>query len=116
MMEYLPAEIRDGLQGARLRQGGRRRRLSLHQGDMVFSIRRMWTDGFSLALDDVTHLRGLVEIHEGPRHILTCLINAVEVEGDELLCSFKRASKVQDRAALDYVARDNEPVWLLTSG
>lgn len=116
MFEDLPAEIRDGLQGARLRQGSRRRRLSLHQGDMVFSIRRMWSDGFSIALEDVRQLRGLVEIHEGPRHILTCLINAAEIDGDELLCSFKRASKVPDRAALDYVARDNEPVWLLTSG
>ena len=116
MLEYLPAEIRDELQGAKLRQGSRRRRLSLHQGDMVFSIRRMWTDGFSLALADVTQLRGLVEIHEGPRHILTCLINAAEIDGDELLCSFKRASKVQERAALDYVARDTDQIWLLTSG
>ena len=116
MLEDLPADVRKELISARIRQGARSRRLSLHQGDQVFSIRRMWTDGFSLALEDVTHLRGLVEIHEGPRHILTCLINAAEVEGDELLCSFKRASKVPDRAALDYVARENEPVWLLTSG
>lgn len=113
MLEYLPVEIREGLRAAQLRQGGRSRRLSLHQGDQVFSIRRMWAGGVSLAAEDVTRLRGLVEIYEGPRHILTCLIQATEFEGEELICTFKRASKVADRAALDYVARDPDTVWLL---
>lgn len=108
MMEYLPAEIRDALKGAQRRQGGLRRRLALHQGEMVFSIHRMWEDGFALALSDVTRLRGCAEIHEGPRHILSCLISAVEVQGDELHCSFKRLSKVHDRAALDYDAGGHE--------
>lgn len=113
MLEFLPAEVREGLERARKRSTARSRRLALHLGDAVYPIRRMWDGGFAVEADRLTRLRGFVEIHEGSRHILTCLIEATDVADGELICTFKRVSPVRDRAALDYETADDMPRVLL---
>lgn len=113
MLEHLPAEVREGLERARKRSSARSRRLALHLGDAVFPIRRLWDDGFAVDADRISHLRGFVEIHEGTRLMLTCLIQAVEVQDGELICTFKRATPALDRAALDYEIEAEQPAGLL---
>lgn len=102
MLEYLPAEIREGLERAHRRQSTGRRRLALHIGEQVFPIHRFWSDGFSVSAEGVSSLRGHVDIYEGSRHILTCLIIASDFEGEQLICHFKRATLVHDAPPLDY--------------
>ena len=114
MLEYLPDELREGFERARKKSSARSRRLSLHVGDAVFPIRRLWDDGLALDADRLPFLRGFVEIHEGPRHILTCLIVASELSEGELLCTFKRATPAVDRAALDYEIESDQPAGLIT--
>ena len=112
MFTYLSAEIREGLERARQKASPRSRRLAVHLGDEVFPIRRVWQDGFAIERGRVTRLRGHVEIHEGPRHILTGLIEASDVQGDELICHFKRVSRVLERVPLDYELEGELPILL----
>lgn len=114
MLEYLPKELREGFERARKKSSARSRRLSLHIGDAAFPIRRLWDGGLALDADRLPQLRGFVEIHEGSRHILTCLIVASEISDGELLCSFKRATPALDRVALDYEIESDQPAGLLT--
>jgi len=113
MLEHLPAEVREGLERARKRASARSRRLALHINDAVFPILRLWDGGFAVDAGRIGHLRGFVEIHEGPRLMLTCLIQAAEVQDGELICTFKRATPALDRAALDYEADAERPAGLL---
>lgn len=113
MLEFLPAEVREGLERARRRAPARRRKLALHLGDAVFPILRLWDGGFAVEASRLHRLRGLVEIHEGGRPLLACLIVASEVTEGELICTFKRAAPIRDRAALDYELPPDRPATLL---
>ena len=114
MLEYLPAEVREGLEAARKRDWRKGRRLRLQLGEAAFPIRRMWASGFAVDAARLTRLRGFVEIHEGPRRLLDALIIATRIEGDELICTFKRASPARDMPAPDYWRGDTAPAGLLS--
>jgi hypothetical protein len=109
MLEHLPQDIREMLGRPRRRDRLRGRRLRLHLGDAVFPIRRLWDDGFAIDAARLTRLRGRVEIREGQRRVWTCLIVAAAIEGDELVCSFKRLSPAQDSAPADYWRGEGAP-------
>lgn len=102
MLEHLPEEIREGLARAHRRQSTNRRRLALHIGEQVFPIHKFWPEGFAISSEGLSGLRGHVDIYEGSRHILTCLIIASDFEGEQLICHFKRATRVHDAPPLDY--------------
>lgn len=112
MFEFLSHELREGLERARKKASPRARKLAVHWGDAAFPIRRLWSDGFAIDVVPEGKLRGFVEVHEGARHIMTCLIQAIDVEGDELICSFKRSSVVSDHVPLDYVRDDGPQLYL----
>lgn len=112
-MELLPKEVLIALQEARSRDARRRSRLSVHAAGTSWPILRRWRGGFSLDASQVTQLRGLVDIYDGSRHILTSLIVASEIEGDELICTAKRETAVTDRPALDFVRDERAPAGLL---
>ncbi len=109
MLEFVPPEIREMLRRPRRRDRLRGRSLRLHLGDAIFPIRRLWDDGLAIDAARLTRLRGRVEIREGNRRVWTCLIVAAEIEGDELVCSFKRLSPAQDSAPADYWRGAPEP-------
>ncbi len=113
MFEFLPKEVRAGLEEARKRAERRRSRLRVHAGDAVFPILRFWTHGFALDAASVSHLRGLVEIHDGTRHLYTSLIVASEVSGGELICEMKRSTPAMDQPLADWVRDENAPVALI---
>jgi SUMO ligase MMS21 Smc5/6 complex component len=66
-----------------------------------------------LEADLTTHLHGLVNVYDGARHILECLIVASEVENGQLVCSFKRSTLVENKAPLDYFEPRERGVALL---
>lgn len=113
MLEFLPREVREGLEAARLRDRKRKARLRVQVGGAVFPVLRYWEGGFALDAAMTPKLRGLVDLFDGDRHIFQCLIVASTVDGGELVCDFKRSTMVLDRPALDYWRDENAPVALI---
>lgn len=114
MLEFLPKEVREGLEAARLRDVKRRSRLRVQLGEAVFPILKLWDDGFALDAERTPYLRGLVDVFDGSRHLCQCLIVASSVENGQLICDFKRSTNVTDGPALDFWRDENAPVALLT--
>lgn len=113
MSEFLPKEVRAGLEEARKKDLRRKSRLRVTAGGETFQILRFWEDGFSLDADHATHLRGLVDIYDGARHLYQSLIIASDIEAGELICTMKRSTAALDRAPLDFVRDENAPVAYL---
>ena len=113
MSDYLPKEVLAGLEEARKRDLRRRAKLRVMVGDEVYPILRFWGGGFSLDADQVLHMRGLVDIFDGPRHLYQCLIITSEVSNGVLICTMKRSTMALDKAPLDYVRDEDAPVGYL---
>lgn len=96
---------------------GQVKKLHVQVGDAVYPVLRIWESGF--ALDGGLapgKLRGLVDLHDGPRHVLQCLIVASTAENGELICDFKRATAVSDQAPVDFWRGENAPAGYLPRG
>jgi len=113
MSEFLPKEVREGLEAARKRDLRRKSRLRVHVGDEVFPILRFWDSGFALDIENAPHLRGLVDIYDGGRHLYQCLIVASTEDAGEMSYEFKRNTAAIDKAPLDFIRPDNAPVALI---
>jgi hypothetical protein len=113
VLEFLPPEVKAGLDAARLREQSRRSRLRVQVGEAVFPVLRFWHDGLALDGKLTPHLRGRVDIYDGARHVYQCLIVASSVENGELICDFKRSTPVTGAAPLDFWRDENAPVALL---
>ena len=113
MLEYLPPYVREGLEKARARSTKRRSRLRVQVGGAVFPVLRLWEDGLALDAQLSPNLRGLVDVFDGSRHLLHCLIVASRAENGELICAFKRATPVSDTPPLDFWRDENAPKGLL---
>ena len=113
MIEFLSKELRDGFDMARKRQNARKSRLRVQIGADIYPILRLWDDGLALNADHLPHLRGLVDIYDGARHLSQCLIVASTVENGQLICNFKRSTQVTDKPPLDFWRDENAPVAFL---
>lgn len=113
MSDFLPKEVREGLEQARKQSLRKKSRLKVRAGGETFTILRYWDDGFALDAEEAPRLRGLVDLYDGGRHMSQCLIIASEEEGGERVFEFKRATVASDNAPLDY-ERLSGPVALLT--
>ena len=113
MSEFLPKDVRDGLEAARKARLRKRSRMRVRAGGQTFTILRAWDQGFALDSDDATQLRGLVDLYDGATHLSRCLIVASNEDDGETVYEYKRATPVADRAALDYSKDENAPVALI---
>ena len=113
MSDYLPKEVREGLELARKRGLKQRSRLRVRVGDEIYPILRVWDNGFALDRGNTAHLRGLVDVFEGARHLYQALIVASQDDGHEMSFEFKRATPATDKPPLDYDRPDDAPVALL---
>lgn len=115
MFEFLPKEVREGLEAARKRDQKARSRLCVHVGGEVFHVLRLWGDGFALEAAGAPKMRGLVDLYDGPRHLSECLVVASVEENGEMICDFKRHTPATDRPALDFYRDEGAgPVALLS--
>lgn len=112
MLEFLPKEVREGLHAALSRGRRKGSRLHLQLGDQVFPVLRLWSSGLALDAERTQHLRGVVDLYDGPRHVSHCLIIASTVENDELICEFKSFTNVLDQPPVDF-ERGEQPVGYL---
>lgn len=106
-------EVREGLEAARIAGLKKASRLRVMVGDDQYPVLRMWDTGFAVEMDAVPHLRGLVDLYDGARHLYQCLIVASEEEGGEMVYEFKRNTFVADRPPLDFYRDPEAPVALL---
>lgn len=112
MSTYLSRELLDGMGAARLANLRKSSRLRVEAGGRSHRLLRLWSTGFSVETGKVPPLRGLVDVHDGPRHLYQCLIIASEEEGGETRYEFKRNTAAADRAPLDFI-REGGPIALL---
>ncbi|NKB26211.1 MAG: hypothetical protein GKR99_01020 [Rhodobacteraceae bacterium] len=113
MSDFLPKEVRDGLVAARKAALRKKSRLRLQVGDEIHTVLRYWDDGFSLEREGAPHLRGLVDLYYGAKHLMRCLIVASSEEEDEVTYEFKRSTEAVDSQPLDFERAVNAPTALL---
>lgn len=113
-MEFqLPKEIQAGLDAARVDSLRKASRLWLKVDGDRYKVLRYWGTGFSMEAETAPHLRGLVDLHDGAAHLFQCLIVAAQEEGGEMQFEFKRATKVAEKAALDFERAADAPAGLI---
>lgn len=114
MSTFLSKEVQAGLEQARKRSLKKASRLRVHVGDKIYPVLRLERDGFALDAEHAPHLRGLVDLYDGARHIYQCLIVASSEEHGQMVYEFKRNTAATDRPPLDFYRDDNAPVALLS--
>ncbi|WP_417272038.1 hypothetical protein [Celeribacter halophilus] len=113
MSDFLPKEVREGLELARKRNLKRGSRLRVRVGEETYPILRSWSNGFALDRENTEHLRGLVDVFDGSRHLYQALIVAAKDDGHEMSFEFKRSTAATDKPPVDYDRPDDAPVALL---
>lgn len=113
MLEFLPKEVRDGLEAARKKDLKKRSRLRVRVDDEVFPILRLWDSGFALDAERAPQLRGLVDLYDGARHLYQCLIIASEEDDGLMKYEFKWKVDAQDDVPLDFAREEHAPVALI---
>lgn len=113
MTDFLPKEVREGLEAARKADLKKRSRLRVHVGDQVYPVLRFWEDGFALDADHAPNLRGLVNLYNGGVHLYQCLIVASNEDAGELHFEFKRNTAALDKRPLDFHRDPSAPIALL---
>lgn len=115
MLEFLPEDIRKGLEAAQARAARKGSRLCVHVGDAVFPIVRLMDEGFTVDATRVPRLRGFVDIFDGPRHLSRALIIAASEDGATMTYEFKRETPVAERPIRDYAEDRTAPAGYLTN-
>lgn len=113
MSTYLPKEIRDSLEAARIAGLKKASRLRVVVGDDIYPVLRMWSGGFTVEEETVPALRGLVDLYDGSIHLYQCLIIAAESGAGEMRYEFKRSTQATGVAPLDHYREPDAPVGLL---
>ena len=113
MSTYLPPDVQAGLDAARKKALKQRHRLRVEADGRSFRVLRFQDDGFTLDIEDAPHLRGLVDVYDGGKHLYQCLIVASEEEANEMRYEFKRHTLAADKAPVDFERRTEAPVALI---
>lgn len=114
MSEYLPKEVRAGLEAARKAKLKRQNRLRVQADDVMYPVLRAWDGGFALDADNAPHLRGLVDLYNGGVHLYQCLIIASAEDDGEIVFEFKRSTPPMTAPPLDFYQDPEAPIALLT--
>lgn len=113
MTGLLPKDLEEEFSAARRQSRRRRATRVVHVGDDVYPILDYSEDGFAVDAEDVPNLRGLVDIYEGPRHMTQALIVASAREGELMRYEFKRNTRADGQAPLDFASPLPQAVMLL---
>ena len=114
MEAYFSEDVLVGLKEARQKQTSRKSRFCIHVSGEVFPIIRLMDDGFEVASEKTPHLRGLVDVFDGPSHLWQCLI--VRADKGEVVTryEYKRQTMADGRPARDYAEEGVRPVGYLS--
>jgi hypothetical protein len=114
MDSFLSREVIEGIKRAHLKALQKKNRLRLVVDGNSYPVLRLWDNGFSMDADENLHLRGLVDLYDGGRHLAECLIIHSEDEGNTTTYEFKRRTETHDKPPVDFEIDANAPVALLT--
>ncbi len=115
MSTFLSKEVREGLAAARMASLKKASRLRVHTGEDMFTVLKLWTDGFAVESESTPPLRGLVDVFDGAHHLYQCLIVASEEDAGEMRYEFKRSTAASDDAPLDFYRDPDAPIALLAN-
>ena len=113
MESFLSREVLEGVARARLGDLKKKNRLRLMTNGEAYPVLRLWEDGFSMDATHKAHLRGLVDIYDGGRHLSQCLIIHSEPDGSTMRYEFKRRTDTVEKPPVDFEINPNAPVALL---
>jgi hypothetical protein len=113
MSDFPPQSVREELAAAQKLARRRRATRVVHVGDEVYPILEMSERGFSVDAEDAPHLRGFIDIYDGPRHLYQALIVASEQDGDLMRYEFKRNTAALSHAPVDFETPGDEVAGLL---
>lgn len=111
---FLTPELQAGLAAARKLNNRRKARFRVEEDGRSYPVLQLWDTGFAVDAVDAPHLRGLVDLYDGGRQVMQCLIVASDVAGDEMRYEFKRSTVAKDKAPLDFARDETAPVALIT--
>lgn len=116
MLEFLPQAVRDGLAQARKQSMRRGNRLSVHDGETIHRINRLWDDGFAVDAKSGPRLPVRVSIYDGTRHLYQCLVIDSADKGEERVFEFKWLHAIPDRPPADFVREADAPIAMISKG
>lgn len=109
----LPKNVQDGLDAARRAALLKSHRLRVEVDGTPYRILRAWPGGFAVDASHAPHLRGLVDLFDGARHLSQCLIVAASDEGAEWHFDYKRMTEATGSQPVDFVREQDAPAGLL---
>lgn len=115
MLEFLPEDVRNGLQAAQIKAARRSARLCVHVGEAVYPILRMWETGFAVDARRTPKLRGLIDVFDGPRHVSQALIIAADETAGEMIYEFKRETMIPSQPIRDFAEDKQRPDGYLSA-
>lgn len=115
MSTFLSREVQAGLEAAQKQAMRRRSRLRVHVGHEIYPILKFVGSTFTVDADTAPHLRGLVDIYDGGRHLYQALIVTSQEEAGERVFEFKRNTVAADSVPRDFYVEPNTPAGLLTA-
>lgn len=113
MTTYVPLAVQEGLDAARITRLKSKSKLRIETPDGYFRVLRLWENGFSVASEDAPHLRGFVNMFDGPSQLFQCLIVACSEEVGEMRYDFKRMTAVSHTPPSDFVRDHSAPAALI---
>ena len=114
MSTFLPKEVQDGLDAARARDLARKARYRVEMNGQQFKILKLRENGFAVDAEHASHLRGLVDVYDGARHLYQCLIVASSEDNNQMWYEYKRSTVADDKAPLDFYRATDAPAGLIT--
>jgi hypothetical protein len=112
-VDYLPEDVRKGLEAAQAKAARKGSRLCVHVGESVHPLVQLTDDGFTVDAERVPRLRGLVDIYDGPRHLSRALIIAAAEDGALMRYEFKRETPIKTQPIRDYADEREGPTGYL---
>ena len=113
MEAYFSDDVVAGLRKAAEKAAKKRGRLCVHVDDEIFPILSMEDSGFVLDGENTPHLRGLVDIYDGARHLWQCLIVRAEHGPRFTHYEYKRQTAADGVQPRDYASERPQPIGLL---
>lgn len=114
MTTFVSPDVQRGIDTARKSSFSKRSRLRLHVGDAVIPIVSLNAENFSVDADHAPHMRGLVDIFDGARHLAQALIVTSHEENGLRVFEIKRSTKAAQAPAIDYWVSPDAPKGLLS--
>lgn len=116
MTTYLPPELLGHVGEALQQRSSRRNRLRVTAEGRTYQVLRMDGSGFWILAEGAPQLRGLVDLHEGSRHVVRALVVASEEEAGTMRYEYKRATAPAERPADDFERPEGGPAGFLAPG